>query len=82
VFDGTGHFADRCCNLEMVDLDELAENDLRLLRTLIENHHRYTQSTIAGHILADWDKSVSEIIKVIPVEYKRALREMEHASLE
>ena len=82
VFDGTGHFADRCCNLEMVDLDELAENDLRLLRTLIENHHRYTQSTIAGHILADWDKSVSEIIKVIPVEYKRALREMEHASQE
>ncbi len=76
VLDESGQFAAWCCNRDMVDLDGLDDEDGRQLRMLIESHHRYTESPVAARILADWDQSVSRIIKVIPVEYKRALKDI------
>ena len=59
--------------VEMVDLDELDEDDLRQLRILVENHHRYTESTVAGQTPRRLAVGFQELHKVIPIDYKRAL---------
>jgi glutamate synthase (NADPH/NADH) large chain len=65
------------CNLEMVELEKVTDPaDEQELRTHIENHLRYTGSTVARRILDRWDTSVGQFHKVMPVDYKRALKEM------
>ena len=62
------------CNTEMVELDPLEDSaDIAELKCLIENHRRYTGSTVAEAILADWDMSLKHFVKVMPTDYKRAL---------
>ncbi|MFZ0133676.1 MAG: glutamate synthase large subunit [Desulfobacterales bacterium] len=75
VLDAAGDFARLRCNPEMVELEEIAAGDRPGLRELIENHYRYTNSTVAERILADWDTALSRFVKVIPTDYKRALKE-------
>jgi glutamate synthase (NADPH) large chain len=76
VLDEGGDFRRCRCNLEMVDLEAVSTDDLPELQELIEKHYRYTQSAVAERVLAKWDKALLRFIKVIPVDYKRALREM------
>ena len=65
------------CNLETVELEDvLAGEDIEELRRLIEKHAEYTGSTVAQAILDDWAVSLKNFTKVMPVDYKRALREM------
>lgn len=47
------------------------------LKQLIENHRHYTNSTVATKILDNWDEYLPKFVKVMPVEYRRALREMQ-----
>ncbi len=56
---------------------DLTQFDERRLRGLIENHLRYTDSLRAREILDDWDNYLPKFVKVMPVEYRRALREMQ-----
>ncbi|MEM7288797.1 MAG: glutamate synthase large subunit, partial [Pseudomonadota bacterium] len=51
--------------------------DQERLHQLITNHLHYTGSTRARTILDDWETYRTQFVKVMPVEYKRALREME-----
>ncbi|MDG5813781.1 glutamate synthase large subunit [Chitinispirillales bacterium ANBcel5] len=73
VLDKTGMF-DNKCNLEMIDL-ELVKNseDVRELRSLIEQHVAYTGSVYARDILQNWEATLPFFIKVFPMEYRRAL---------
>lgn len=65
------------CNLELVELEKVeAAADEAELKQLIENHQQYTGSETARKILSDWDSAVTRFIKVMPVDYKRALQEM------
>ncbi len=50
--------------------------DERRLRRLVENHARYTGSAVARRVLDDWDAVLPKFVKVMPVEYRRALLEM------
>jgi glutamate synthase (NADPH/NADH) large chain len=76
VFDPNGEFLVHC-NLEMVELEKLTdEADITELKSLIENHQRYTGSTVAASILNDWTASLTKFHKVMPVDYKRALKEL------
>ena len=71
VLDVDGAFARRC-NPGMVDLEPLVEpEDLALVRQLLSDHLRYTDSTVAAGLLADW--SPVRFVKVIPRDYKRVL---------
>jgi len=73
VWDREGVFLQNC-NLGMVELETVETNeDVTELREMIENHQRYTGSTVAEQILADWQQSLSEFVKVMPVDYKRVL---------
>ena len=64
------------CNLEMVELEKVTDsNDIADLKELIAKHHNYTGSTAAEAILHDWDTSLAKFVKVMPIDYKRALAE-------
>jgi glutamate synthase (NADPH/NADH) large chain len=64
-------------NPAMVALEAVEDvEDSIELRTLIERHAEYTGSAKAKELLADWSNSVKKFIKVMPVDYKRALREL------
>ena len=75
VLDEEGDFDIRC-NKEMVDLEPLAEDeDIALVRSLLERHREHTGSTVADRLLADWDATVSRFVKVMPLDYRRVLNE-------
>jgi glutamate synthase domain-containing protein 3 len=77
VFDEAGDFIENRCNPDMVDFDSLEEGDFDYLRGKIEQHAAYTDSSVAKRILENWEESLEKIIKVIPVDYKRALALLE-----
>ncbi|MGI9026352.1 MAG: glutamate synthase-related protein, partial [Burkholderiaceae bacterium] len=89
VLDADGDFA-RHCNTAMVELEKvertgaaddaamrhLGRIDEELLRELIEKQFRYTGSFRAREILAKWDEMRGKFVKVMPTEYRRALKNM------
>ncbi len=78
VLDREKTFAIRC-NKEMVECEDVVSPaDIELLRAMIEKHARYTGSSVAKRILDEWEETLPDFIKVMPVEYKRALAELEN----
>ena len=60
----------------VVDFDPLADplhDDGRRLRHLIECHQRDTASVRAAHILAHWNTLGTRFVKIVPVDFRRAL---------
>ena len=51
--------------------------DAERLKSLIEKHIHYTDSARGRRILENWDFHLPQFVKVMPVDYYRALREME-----
>jgi glutamate synthase (NADPH) large chain len=107
VLDVDGDFDSRC-NLIMVELEPVTEEDDALERTqhlggdlethglvdlmrdmtrfdaqrlrgLIERHLHYTGSAPARRILDDWDAMLPKFVKVMPVDYRRALEKIKTA---
>ncbi|MDD9910413.1 MAG: glutamate synthase large subunit [Ahrensia sp.] len=60
---------------------DMTRHDDERLRQLIENHLHYTGSTRAAEILEKWDDYRPKFVKVMPTEYRRALREIEEAQM-
>ena len=90
VLDEDGDFEQRC-NMAQVDLEKIESEDVDLnadvsgdmtrhdatrLKQIIVKHFENTGSAVAEKILADWDGYLAKFVKVMPVEYRRALREM------
>ncbi len=75
IWDPRDQFAGQC-NLEMVALETVtADEDVQELRQLVENHQRYTGSTVAEQLLANWRRSLQQFVKVMPTDYKRVLEQ-------
>ena len=75
VLDEAGDFATNC-NQEMVLLEPLTEGeDIVMLRDLLIQHAGYTRSPVAARLLGDWDRAVSQFLKVMPTDYRRVLDE-------
>ncbi|MFV2004537.1 MAG: glutamate synthase large subunit [Gammaproteobacteria bacterium] len=75
VWDRNKTFA-ALCNMGMVELESLeTDEDIEEVKTLIENHLRYTGSTVAKAALDNWDETVKQFVKVMPTDYKRVLQE-------
>jgi len=55
----------------------LNQNDQVILRLLIERHVHYTNSARGRMILENWDRYLPKFTRVMPVDYRRALKEME-----
>jgi glutamate synthase (NADPH/NADH) large chain len=56
---------------------DMTRYDATRLRRLIENHLKYTGSDVARNILDNWESMLPKFVKVMPVEYHRALMEMQ-----
>jgi glutamate synthase (NADPH/NADH) large chain len=65
----------------LVDFTDMTRFDEERLHQLIENHLHYTGSALARAILDDWASYLPKFVKVMPVEYRRALEEMAKAQL-
>jgi glutamate synthase domain-containing protein 3 len=65
--------------LGLVGFDELSEADEIELHELVEEHHMRTQSPVAYRVLSRWDAILPRFVKVMPHDYKRALRELAEA---
>jgi glutamate synthase (ferredoxin) len=69
-------FDKRNFNSEMIEFENPSNQDLDLVKKLIENHFTYTSSKIAERFLNNWDKESKNFIKIMPTEYKLALEKM------
>ncbi len=79
VWNKTGDFDIRC-NKEMVALEELEDEDLKFIQNMLRKHQEFTGSTVAGVLLKDWDKLSKQFVKVMPVDYKKALQAQKDAA--
>ncbi|HEX3889427.1 MAG TPA: glutamate synthase large subunit [Verrucomicrobiae bacterium] len=75
VLDEAGDFATRC-NMELVGLEKLEEEDFAALKSAIEEHAINTKSTRAAKILAEWSSFAPKFVKVMPQDYKRVLQSL------
>ncbi len=60
-------------------MDDLTRNDSQRLHQIIERHIHYTGSRRAREILDRWEDYLPKFRKVMPVEYRKALAEIERA---
>ncbi len=78
VWDPKGEFPANC-NRDMVELQSLEndESEISQVRSLIAQHQETTDSQVAARLLDRWADAVPEFVKVMPLDYQRALEEME-----
>ena len=77
VFDPENKFTQGLCNEETIEFEEIDAVEGEELKTLINRHVDYTNSNKASEILKDWEHNLSKFVKVMPIEYKRALKRLE-----
>ena len=77
VWDTTGEFESKC-NMSTFELEPVeADRDILELKSMIEKHLQYTGSSVARQILANWEEEIHRFRKVMPIDYKRVLTEMD-----
>jgi len=52
--------------------------DAERLRILVERHFLYTQSARARLLLENWDAALAKFVKVMPIDYARALSDLKN----
>jgi len=57
-------------------MSDMSQFDAARLYLLISRHARFTGSSVAAKILSDWSTWYPRFRRVMPVEYRRALREL------
>src|SRR5256885_16930773 len=72
VLDGDGGFASRC-NEQMVAVGATPQEELFVIRRMIERHAELTSSALARRILAGFAQAAPEFVRVMPNDYSRAL---------
>ena len=72
IYNVDGQFS-KMCNHEMVELELPDEQDILILKELVQHHYNYTGSSVAKFVLDDFDNQLRNFIKVFPVDYKKAL---------
>jgi len=85
VLDEQGDFGNFRCNKEMVGLETMNDgSEIAMVRGLIENHLKYTGSTVAKRVLDQWSSLLPKFVKIIPTDYKKALEKLarEHKPVE
>jgi glutamate synthase (NADPH/NADH) large chain len=79
--DALEHLAHQGGDLEAhgrVDVShDMTRFDAIRLRQLIESHLRHTGSAVARQILDEWDAWLPKFTKVMPVDYRRALAQLQ-----
>ena len=63
-------------------MQDMLGQDAARLHTLLKHHVRYTNSAKAQHILSNWAAMLPKFVKVVPVDYRRALTQMRQPEAE
>ena len=63
----------RRLNTEMVAIETLTDDDREWLRDRVEKHRHETGSGVADRLLGNWETSITQFVKVMPVDYRRVL---------
>ena len=83
VADGADH-ADlpkqRSISVADAGMGDLLRFDAERLRILVERHLLHTASARAKQILDNWDASLGKFVKVMPLDYAKALADMKARS--
>jgi glutamate synthase (NADPH/NADH) large chain len=58
-------------------MSDMTRHDAQRLKHLIQNHKHYTGSPRAQHILENWSDYLPRFIKVMPVDYRAALKQIQ-----
>tara|TARA_Y100000590_G_scaffold466398_1_gene641603 strand:+ start:9892 stop:14421 length:4530 start_codon:yes stop_codon:yes gene_type:complete len=75
VYDVDGEFQSRC-NMGMIELGPVNEKeDVKTLRSLIEEHITLTDSKLGKEIIENWDEKLKNFVRVLPIAYKQILHE-------
>jgi glutamate synthase (NADPH/NADH) large chain len=72
VLDGDGKFASRC-NKQMVAVGPTPEEELFVIRRMIERHAELTSSALARRILEGFAQAAPRFVRVMPNDYSRVL---------
>jgi glutamate synthase (NADPH/NADH) large chain len=64
-------------NSQPSEAQHLNQPDELILKSLVSDHLKYTNSEVAKHILDNWDDMLNHFVKVMPNEYRRALNELQ-----
>ncbi|WP_397445389.1 glutamate synthase large subunit [Polaribacter sp. R77954] len=76
VYDPENKFVNGLCNTETIEFEKVEGEDAADLKASIEKHVLYTNSKKGASLLADWNTTVGNFVKVMPTEYKRALERL------
>ncbi|MFB9056068.1 glutamate synthase large subunit [Mariniflexile ostreae] len=77
VYDPEHKFVNGLCNTETIEFEALTDENVAELKTHIQKHILYTNSNRGKDIIKDWDNSLKHFVKVMPTEYKKALKRLE-----
>ncbi|MGH6981813.1 MAG: glutamate synthase large subunit, partial [Stellaceae bacterium] len=66
----------RAANVDDSGMGDPLRFDAERLRILVERHYLYTGSARARELLDHWDKAVTQFVKIVPKDYRRALLEL------
>ena len=70
---------DTRCNLEMVELSPIIDEiESKFLYDMINRHVELTSSAYAAEILHDWEEMRPQFVKVLPIDYKKALERLKN----
>jgi glutamate synthase (NADPH) large chain len=58
-------------------MTDMTRHDAQRLKRLVQNHKHYTGSQRASHILENWQDYLPRFVKVMPVDYRDALKQIE-----
>ncbi len=74
---------EKLCNMDMVGLENVeSDEDIEILRTMVERHLEWTDSVAAKRILEDWENYLPKFVKVMPNDLKRVLEESGESQME
>lgn len=75
ILDQTGDFSSKvnAAMVRLLPLRECSDEEIDQLKARITEHRELTGSAKAARLLADWDKTLDQFIKVLPTDYERVL---------
>ena len=76
IYNNQNEYDSKNFNMESIELEKPELQDLDIIYELVQNHFTHTNSEIAKQVLSNWELSKRKFIKVMPIEYKRALEKL------
>ena len=77
IYDPENKFTNGLCNTQSIEFETIDTKDAEELKALITKHVLYTKSNRGKELLENWNTSLNNFVKVMPIEYKRALKRLE-----